>query len=87
VVGVALVVALGVESGVVGLAFFGPIVAGIEISYFEHFVWNQPPSRLVCDGGWFIRCHKRQASGTDAVLGVEKLLEIFGEDGSKFLPG
>jgi hypothetical protein len=43
VVGVALVVALGVESGMVGLAFFGPIVAGIEISYFEHFVWNQPP--------------------------------------------
>jgi hypothetical protein len=41
--GVALVVAAGVGSGVFGLAFVGPIVVGIEISYFEDFVWRQPP--------------------------------------------
>jgi hypothetical protein len=41
--GIAAVVAVGVGSGVVGLAFFGPIVVGIEISYFEDFVWRQPP--------------------------------------------
>ena len=41
--GVALVVAVGVGSGVIGLAFVGPIVVGIEISYFENFEWNRPP--------------------------------------------
>lgn len=43
--GVALVVAAGVGSGVVGLAFAGAIVVGIEISYFENFEWNRPPQR------------------------------------------
>jgi hypothetical protein len=41
--GVALVVACGVGSGVFGLAFGGAIVVGIEISYFENFEWNRPP--------------------------------------------
>ena len=42
-VGVALVAAAGVGGGVFGLAFVGPIVLGIEISYFENFEWNRPP--------------------------------------------
>jgi hypothetical protein len=42
-VGVAAVVAAGVGGGVFGLAIVGPIVVGIEISYFEKFEWNQPP--------------------------------------------
>lgn len=42
-VGVAAVVAAGVGGGVLGLAFVGPIVVGIEISYFEDYVWRQPP--------------------------------------------
>jgi hypothetical protein len=41
--GAALVVAAGVGGGVFGLAFVGPIVVGIEISYFEDYVWRQPP--------------------------------------------
>jgi hypothetical protein len=41
--GVALVVACGVSSGVFGLAIGGAIVVGIEISYFENFEWNRPP--------------------------------------------
>jgi hypothetical protein len=31
--------------------------------------------------------HGRQASGADAVLGVEELLEVLGEGGGEFLPG
>jgi hypothetical protein len=42
-VGVALLIALGVEGGVAGLAFFGPIIVGIEASYFEFSVWRAPP--------------------------------------------
>lgn len=42
-IGAALIVAAGVGSGVLGLAFVGPIVVGIEISYFEDFVWRQSP--------------------------------------------
>ena len=41
--GVALVAAAGVGIGVFGLAFVGPIVLGIEISYFENVEWNRPP--------------------------------------------
>jgi hypothetical protein len=41
--GIALVVAAGVGSGVVGLAITGLIVCGIEISYFEEFEWRRPP--------------------------------------------
>ena len=42
-VGVALVVAAGVELGVFGLATFGPLIVGIEASYFEFSVWRAPP--------------------------------------------
>jgi hypothetical protein len=45
-VGVAAVVAAGVGGGVFGLAIIGPIVLGIEISYFENFEWNRPPQPL-----------------------------------------
>jgi hypothetical protein len=42
-IGVALVAAAGVGGGVFGLATAGPIVLGIEISYFENVEWNRPP--------------------------------------------
>jgi hypothetical protein len=56
--GVALVAAAGVGSGVFGLAIVGPLVVGIEISYFENFEWNRPPQmprmrrRLVYAAPW-----------------------------------
>lgn len=43
--GVALVAACGVASGVFGLAVGGAIVVGIKIFYFENFEWKWPSTR------------------------------------------
>jgi hypothetical protein len=73
--GVALVAACGVASGVFGLAVGGAIVVGIKISTLK----ISSGSGLVRGEDWFMRHHR--ALRTDAVFGVEELLEVVGEGG------
>jgi hypothetical protein len=44
-VGAALLITCGVEGGVFGLAIFGPLIVGLEVSYFED-VWRNPQPQM-----------------------------------------